>query len=245
MSRRVDELINNLMKYSHLIGGVIDIEWVRLIESIQTKIIDDIRGEAGSYDSLLSFINNLESTGKLYELIESIAREIGEEVPDPKIALTGALAGDLNIQGSKPAIIALQAIARAYAEIKLSSGPVIEPSAICPICGAKSETMYKRGNNYYMVCHFCSYTWLQSENKPTCPYCGNQSEITLGIVSDKTMRIALIKCWECGSTWRIILDESIKAPLILLPLIAMAAEKFRNVIREIEKESGYSHYSLE
>jgi hypothetical protein len=49
------------------------------------------------------------------------------------------------------------------------------------------------------------------------------------------MRVALMKCWNCNSTWRTIIDETIETPLILKPLIAMAAEKLRPALEEIER----------
>ncbi len=240
MSGRVEELLSSLSRYAHMLGFPVNVEWVRLVEELQEKIIEDVRGEASAYESLRDFVTALDARGYMLRVVEDVARALNEEVEDYSVALRAALTGDLEVKGARVVLIVLQAIARAYAERVLEKGVKIETSAICPVCGALSETMYREEGNYYMVCHFCSYKWLVSEGKPSCPYCGNRDELTIGVVSDKQMRVALIKCWKCGSSWRAILDETIKTPLILKPLIAMAAEKFRKALEEVERvvESG-------
>lgn len=238
---RVEELISSLSRYAHLLGFPVDLEWVRFIEEIQEKIMEEVRGEVLSYGSLRDLVLALDARGYLRRASLEVAGLIGEEIEDYDKAFKAALTGDLSVRGSRAVLITLQAIARAYAEELLKKGVTVEVSAYCPVCGALSETMFKEGGSYYMVCHFCSYKWLVSEAKPVCPYCGNSDELSIGLMSDKQMRVALIKCWECGSSWRAILDETIKVPLILKPLIAMAAERFRQALREVEeraRESG-------
>ena len=231
---RVEELLSSLSKYAHLVG-TINVEWVRRVEEVQEEIIVDVGGRALAYESLKAFIDALEAEGYIARAVERASRALGEEVEDYNEALRAALTGNLEVRGARVVLIVLQAIARAYAEKILERGIRVEPSALCPLCGALSETMYKEGGAYYMVCHFCSYTWLVSEGKPICPYCGNQDELSIAVISDKQMRIVLMKCWNCDSTWRTIMDETIKTPLILKPLIAMAAERLRPALEEIEK----------
>ncbi len=235
---RVEELLLNLSRYAHLLGFTVNVEWIRLIEGLQEKIMEDVRSEVPGYDSLKGFMVALESKGYITKAMEEVSKAIGEDIGDPGEAIKAALIGDLGVKGVKVALIVLQAIARAYAEEMLRREVVIETSAICPLCGALSETMFKEEGGYYMVCHFCSYKWFLSKGKPICPYCGNRDELTIAIISDKQMRVALMKCWNCGSTWRAIMDETIAVPLILKPLIAMAAEKFREALKRIEDMVG-------
>ncbi|MDM7275092.1 MAG: formate dehydrogenase accessory protein FdhE [Thermoprotei archaeon] len=232
----VEEFIRALNRYAHLLGFPVNVEWARTVESVQQEIMGEVRGAAGGYKSLREFIEALDSQGLLEKAIAKASSAMGEDVEEYRRSVEAALIGDLNVKGSKPALIALQAIARAYAEEASKKGLLIEQSAYCPICGATSETMVKAGNRYLMVCHFCTYTWIVSEKHPTCPYCGNTDMLTIGVISDKHMRIALMKCWKCGSTWRAILDETIKAPPALLPLIAMAAERYSPILATLQKE---------
>lgn len=232
---RVEELLSSLSRYAHLLGFPVNVEWVRLVEELQERIIEDVRGEAREYVSLKDFTAALSSRGYLAKAIEEVSKALAEDVDDPDVALRAALTGDLEVKGAKIALIVLQAIARAYAEEALKRGVTIETSALCPLCGALSETMIKEEGRYTMVCHFCSYKWVVSEGKPICPYCGNQDELSIAVISDKQMRVALMKCWKCDSTWRAIMDETIRTPLILKPLIAMAAEKFKPALEEIER----------
>ncbi len=232
----VEELVKTLNKYAHLLGFPINLEWVRTVESVQQDIMGEVRRLAGNYGSLREFVESLDSQGLLEKAVAKAASTIGEDVGDYRESVKAALTGDLKVKGSKPALIALQAIARAYAEEASKKEPIVEPSAYCPTCGATSETMVKSGGKYLMICHFCTYTWITSEKHPTCPYCGNKDMLTIGVISDKQMRIALMKCWKCGAKWRAILDETIKAPPVLLPLIAMAAEKYTQILATIKKE---------
>jgi len=231
----VEELVSSLSRYAHMLGFPVNIEWVRVVEEVQERVMSDVRGEASGYSSLREFVDALESRGYILRASLEASRVLGEEVEDYGRAFRAALSGDLSVRGARVVLIVLQAIARAYAEEMLKKGVRVESSAYCPICGAVSETMFKEGGMYYMVCHFCSYKWLVSADKPICPYCGNSDELSIGVLGDKQMRVALVKCWKCGATWRAIMDETIKTPLILKPLIAMAAEKFRKVLEELEK----------
>ncbi|MCS7107066.1 MAG: formate dehydrogenase accessory protein FdhE [Acidilobaceae archaeon] len=224
-----EELASALVKYAHLIGTPINVDWIKKVERAQQEIIKQVRERARESDTLSSFLSKLDSSGELPELVKKVAQEIEEEVPDVRRAIAAALSGNSEEEGFRSALLALQAVARAFAEGKEA---VAEQSAFCPLCGARSETIYRRGNKYYMVCHFCTYTWIQSTERPSCPYCGNYSEFSIGMFSDKQKRVALMKCWECGSSWRVILDESIRAPAVAIPLIGMAAEKFRRAAED-------------
>ncbi|MCX8195970.1 MAG: formate dehydrogenase accessory protein FdhE [Acidilobaceae archaeon] len=226
-----EELASALMKYAHLVGSPINLEWVKSVERVQQEIMSQVRAEARESSDLRELLSQLDSSGKLEAMVRRVAGEIGDEVKDVRKAVAAALAGNAEEEGFRSALLTLQAVARAFAEGREA---VAEQSAFCPLCGARSETSFKRGDKYYMVCHFCSYVWLQSSGKPTCPYCGNSSEISIGMFSDRQRRLALMKCWECGSTWRAILDETIRAPAIVLPLIAMGAESFRRAAEEAQ-----------
>jgi formate dehydrogenase maturation protein FdhE len=136
------------------------------------------------------------------------------------------------VPGFRSGFLALQAVARAYSSRLLEEGVVEEPSAKCPVCGVRSETMVRRGGDYFMVCHFCSYEWRVSRGRIMCPYCGALNPISIGIYSDKKRRLGLAHCQECGGTWRCILDETIRAPRQLLPLIALGAEVYRRLLEE-------------
>jgi len=133
------------------------------------------------------------------------------------------LAGDIDTPGAKAALITVQAVARAVARLR---DPVNLLSATCPVCGAESKTMVAR-DALYMVCHFCGYQWIVSRGEVVCPYCGTNDPISIGVFTDKKRRIGLFTCQECGSTWRAIMDRSIRAPATLLPLIAVGAEHYR------------------
>ncbi len=64
-----------------------------------------------------------------------------------------------------------------------------------------------------------------------CPFCGNDNKFKLGTFMDKEWKYGLMFCQECGSYWRVIWDEEMaSAPSIVLPLLAMAAERFRTAL---------------
>jgi len=215
-----------LDKYLHLLrGGTVDKEKALLVERIQLELMaeaeslleGEIPGEAQAA------LDKLERMGWLDQAIRRVGSRINDEPGDPKKALEAFLRGDLDEPGARAALIVVQAVARLVAEHR---EPVNLLSAMCPVCGAESRTMVSR-DALYMVCHFCGYQWIVSRGEVVCPYCGSNDPISIGVFTDKRRRIGLFTCQECGSTWRGILDRSIRAPPILLPLIAYGAEIFR------------------
>ncbi|MDP8003501.1 MAG: formate dehydrogenase accessory protein FdhE [Caldisphaera sp.] len=231
----IEEFISSLRKYSHLVGFKIDLEMARKIEEIQLKIIKDIDEKIKDIDlsDLNNFVSELSKKNIMQEFIMEASQELGEGIgiKDADNALKEALEGNMNIKGARSSLIVLQAISRFFAEkYEKNNGQIINESPYCPVCGSESKTMIKDGNRYKMICHFCGYTWIVSNNGLVCPFCGNREEFSLGFFSDREERIGLMYCQRCGSDWRIILDESIKAPSILLPLIALGGEKFRGAL---------------
>ncbi|AFZ71031.1 uncharacterized protein involved in formate dehydrogenase formation [Caldisphaera lagunensis DSM 15908] len=231
----IEEFVSSIRRYGHLAGFKIDIEIARKIEEIQLNIINDINKMISNlqYDDLNSFVSSLSQQGTLQELIKETSKSLGEEIEkkDADNALKEALEGNMDFKGAKTSLIVLQALSRLYAEkFEEKNGNISNQSPYCPVCGSESKTMIKTNNEYKMVCHFCGYTWKVSDKKIVCPYCGNDEEFSLGIFSDKEGRIGLVFCQKCKSSWRIILDESIKAPSIVLPLIALGGEKFKGAL---------------
>lgn len=240
MGELMEDVAAALMRYAHLIGSSFNVEWVRRVENAQRKIMEAVAEDVKNHDDLEELLAHLLQSGRLYDLASMLARELGEEIASGKDSIEAALSGNSEAPGFRAGFLTIQAVARAFAE---EAESVESSDASCPICGSRSETMWKREGDYYMVCHFCGYTWLQSRKRPSCPYCGNKVEISLFIVTDKQRRVALLKCEECKSTWRAVIDETIRAPPILVPLIAMAAEKFRPVVKQVS--GSFERYSTE
>jgi len=228
----IEEFVFSLRRYNHLIGFKIDIDVAKKIEEIQLNIIKNIEIMFNEIDlsDLTRFISKLSENGVLQRFIQEVSEVMGEgiEVADADKVLKEALDGNMNIRGARSSLIALQAVSRFFADKYLGTkGEIKRESAFCPICGSESKTMVKEGNRYKMVCHFCGYKWTVSEGIIVCPYCGNKDSFSLGLFTDKERRVGLVYCQNCGTSWRIVLDETIKAPTITLPLIAIGAEKFR------------------
>lgn len=228
------ELVTSLSVYRQLHGlRDLEVDYVRRVEEAQAEAMERISGLAGSAGSLVELVDVLVERGVLGEITGLIAGRVGLERP-PRVGreeVARVLSGDIDFPGGRAILLALQAVARSYAEEKIKGGVEGRLTNLCPLCGAASETMYRRKGGYYMVCHFCSYTWRVSEAIPRCPRCGGEPPIDVGIVSDKQRRLGLAKCTRCGYTWRIILDEHVKAPLIALPLIALGAERLRETLK--------------
>ncbi|MCE4599478.1 MAG: formate dehydrogenase accessory protein FdhE [Desulfurococcales archaeon] len=232
ISKMLEEFELGLRKYRHFIKRLdLDVESIKRVEEVQLKIgelLKDSRILDGR-EGLREVIGKLLDSGILARLVEEASMELNLTSPgDLEEALKRVLAGDLDYPGAHATLIVLQGIARFYADSVLErEGLGHEPSAKCPLCGAMSETMVKKGDAYTMVCHFCAYQWVVSRRSLMCPYCGSTHPISIGIYSDKKKRIALARCQDCGATWRLILDESIRPPRVLLPLIALGAEAYR------------------
>jgi len=217
-----------LVKYGHFFKHMkLDRGLVLAVEEVQLDVMKEAYNEIDVGESLDRNIKRLTERGLIRSWASRIAGVIGEEHRD--LDVLDALAGGLEKPGARSTLLAVQAVARAYANKLLENGVGYEPSARCPVCGLESKTMVKRGRFYNMVCHFCGYEWRVSD-RIVCPFCGSRDPVSIGVFSDRARRVALARCQDCGSTWRVIMDESINAPRILLPLIALRAEAFRTVL---------------
>ncbi len=233
VEERLREFEKALDKYLHLLrGGRIDREKTMLVERIELEIIQELEEELspdGTPQPLDRLLDRLEECGWLHAKILEVAERIGEDQVNPTKALESFLVGDVEAPGAKAAFIVVQAVAR-YLASKTPARDMV--SSRCPVCGAESKTMTVEGDGYYMVCPFCGYAWRVSKDRVVCPFCGSDNPVSIGVYMDRKRRIGLFVCQECGSTWRGILDRSIRAPRILLPLISLGAEAFRAFLRE-------------
>lgn len=234
-SKKLEEFREALRKYGHLVRvREFDPELASSIEERQLQIIEDalrvIRERKPS--SLEELLNALLADGRLQRYVTIMAEALGETISDPEDTIRAVIEGEEAASGFRSGFLALQAVARAYADAALGEGLAEEPSSRCQLCGAKSETMVKRGEDYVMICHFCYYEWVVSRGRMMCPYCGTADPIAIGIYTDKRRRLGLAHCQNCGSTWRYVMDEGIKAPRQLLPLIAFGAEVYRRFLEE-------------
>ena len=238
--RRVNELVTAITRYRQLHGLNVDLRVARSVEDLQARIILELK-ERGVVKELSSAS---EALRRLLErersLLLEFYRAASELTGDPEVpgdfddVLASALSGDVEKPGARAILLVVQAVARAVAEERLNSGePESDLSVYCPVCGAASETMYKRKGVFYMVCHFCGYTWrITGSDLLVCPACGATAPIDVGVVADKHKRLGMAACQRCGFRWRVILDEHLRAPLIVLPLIAMGAERYRPALEE-------------
>jgi len=162
--------------------------------------------------------------------------EIRNNVEEPKEALNNLIAGRTDTNGTKVVVLITQAIARSYAMAYEEIYGIKEVRDYrCPLCGSKSDIIAKwPDGSYRMVCPFCGYTWIISKNKLICPKCGSKNPISLGVFTDKEMRVGFFVCQDCGFKAKIILDSNLasRIPRILLPLLASAGERFRDLVRE-------------
>jgi len=245
--RRVNELVTAITRYRQLHGLNVDLRVARSVEDLQARIIVGLRGSnavRGAASASQALARLLEE-GVLEEFYRAAAQLTGDP-EDPgslEEVIAAAVRGDVEKPGVKAMLLVMQAVARAVAESRLEEeGPGSELGVTCPVCGAASETMYKRKGAYYMVCHFCGYTWrVRGSELLVCPSCGATAPIDVGVVADKHRRLGLAACQRCGYTWRVIMDEHLKAPLIVLPLIAMGAERFRPALEEALKGGDGDH----
>ena len=241
MEERLLAFERYLRRYSARLGLKVDVELAKKVERVQLKIMDDVRAaldRALSKDvKLVNVLAALYDSGKLKEYVLEVSRELGGEAPDINVgeALAAAVSGNLEVRGSKEALMAVQAVARALAEsYEEAYGNVEEPSPYCPLCDSESDLMIKQGVEYRMVCPLCGYEWVVSRGYMKCPYCGNSNPFKLGVLSDRERLVGLAVCQECGSTWKIVVDEEIAtAPRTLLPLFAMASERLRSVAESL------------
>ncbi len=233
----LDEFTRAYRKYSHFFSHLkADAGLIRRVEEAQQAVMERVRSLLDTSLSLEENLDKPEVKRELEQAVEEIARALGDEPPNPEEALEAVSSGRVDGPG-RIGLLALQAVARAYADKLLEEqGPGYEPSQYCPVCGTPSQTMVKEERSFYMVCHFCTYKWLVSQRGLLCPYCGNTNPVSIGLFSDRKRRVALALCQECGTLWNIIVDESIKAPRVLLPLIALNAQAYRVFIPDSLKE---------
>ncbi len=243
----IEEFKAAIHRYKHLLrGGEIDYDAAVRVESIELEIIERLRSEE-------SIVRVLEAEpleralarlrDRVERLILEVAERMGEESVEPARALEAFYTGDTSVPGFSSALVVVQAFARLKAKLYEDSNGIIKHvSPVCPVCGALSKTMQVGGDEkYYMICPFCGYKWLVSEGRLVCPYCGNSDALSVGIFSGKkTKRLGLAWCQKCGSTWRVVLDTSIRVPRLLLPLIAHGAEIYRPFIRDSAGRGGES-----
>ncbi|MGC9209710.1 MAG: formate dehydrogenase accessory protein FdhE [Acidilobus sp.] len=234
----LDRFERALRRYSRLLGLKIDLDLARKVEAIQERIKRDVakfmEAKGGLLSSLSDLLARLSDAGLLSAYIVEVGSEIGDEV-NPSSAeesLAKAFEGDVDAKGARSALLAFQAIARAYAEAYERANGIIESTTpYCPLCGSESRTMVRVGQDMLMVCHVCGYAWRISKGVLTCPFCGNSNPFTVGVFTDKDRRLGLAYCQQCGSTWRVIFDDDMaSAPRILLPLLALAAERLRGAL---------------
>ncbi len=238
--RRVNELVTAITRYRQLHGLNVDLRVARGVEDFQARVILELKER-----ELLEGVSTAsEALARLLDrergLLEEFYRGAAELTGDPEDPggleeiIEAALRGYVEKPGARAVLLVLQAVARAVAESVLErEGPGSELSIYCPVCGAASETMYKRKGAYYMVCHFCGYTWqVTGGDLLVCPSCGATAPIDVGVVADKHKRLGMAACQRCGFRWRVIMDEHLRAPLIVLPLIAMGAERYRPALDE-------------
>ena len=241
MSSNPDDLTvfeRALTRYSRILGLKVDVKVAVKVEALQRKIIDDVKrlleGQGVDGVSLSDLLARLSNAGLLRDYIVYIGRELNDEVSPDKAeeSLARALEGDVESRGARSALLAFQAVARAFAEAyEGSKGTVDDDSPYCPLCGSESRTMVRRDDGFHMVCHMCGLEWRVSRDALKCPYCGNTNPFSVGLFTDKDRRLGLAYCQECGSTWRVILDSDMaSAPRVLLPLLALAAERLRGAL---------------
>ena len=212
-----------LKKYGFLMLDEPDLEEAKKVEEAQLLILRRVRGAIDLSKGLEEVIDSMEADGSLSEAAEEIADALGWQAP---------AGGDSRDREVVPVVLAIQAVARAYAEEYERKNGVVEwEGDRCPLCGTESDAMVVEGDRYYMICPLCGYKWLQSEGSLRCPRCGE--EVKLGVYSDKSGLLGLAKCQGCGHTWHIVLGD-IDAPRIVIPLIAMGAERFRRALPDLK-----------
>lgn len=235
VEEKLAEFEKALDKYLHLLrGGRIDRDLAVKIEKAQLEIINQLSLVLPNPpDEAQSALRALHEKRLLAEIVRRTAALTGDEPVDIDEALAAFQSGDLEKPGARTMLIVVQAIARYIAEKRLEKeGPPEALTPYCPVCGAESKTMIVGNDGFYMVCPFCAYQWRISRDRVVCPYCGSANPISIGVFTDRRRRIGLFVCQECGSTWRGILDRSIRAPRILLPLISLGAESFRRFAKD-------------
>ncbi len=224
-----------MKKYGALMLEEPDVNSARKVEETQLIIMRELYDKIDESRTLEDVLVDLEANGSLRNTIERVARELGTQLSeDPINAYRRLVGGEGDLEGpdATPIILAIQAIARAYAEkYEYRNGISSGKDNTCPLCGTESDTMIVEGREYCMVCPMCGHKWRISEGSPVCPRCGEDRK--LGVYSDRGGILGLATCQSCGYSWHMILGK-VEAPRIMLPLIAMGAERFRRALPDRE-----------
>ncbi|WP_131160048.1 formate dehydrogenase accessory protein FdhE [Aeropyrum pernix] len=233
--RRVSELVRSLMSYKSLHKlDLPDLEKVKEVERLQSEIIEDLRGriDVERCDARCVILKSGELLGR--EKLDGYCRRaqslLGLEPSGCSPEDLAGLAETTSIDPDKTGglLLVVQGLLRGLSEeLKRQGYSWSGISHRCPVCGLESETMVRKGDGYYMVCHMCFFTWLVSRGIPVCPRCGSTVPLEVGIFTDKSRRIGLGFCSRCGYSWRILLDQYMSVPDHAAPLIALGAERFR------------------
>ncbi len=234
--RRLREFRLALSRYEHLSGVRVDkglslkVEEAELV--VEEALLPAAREAVSQGLDFKGYVERIEAAGSLERLASEAASILGYrgETLDYRTALARLAEGAEVGEEERLAFILIQGAARAYARAyEEAYGRAEALTAECPLCGGSSDVMVKREDGYYMVCPFCFYEW-RTGAEVACPYCGSTDRLAIGMFMDRARRVALAHCQDCGSSWKVVLDPSIRAPRVLLPLIALAAEKYKALI---------------
>ncbi|MGC9178455.1 MAG: hypothetical protein ACP5G6_08655, partial [Conexivisphaera sp.] len=143
-----------MKKYGALMLEEPDVNSARKVEETQLIIMRKLYDKIDESRTLEDVLVDLEANGSLRNTIEGVARELGMQLSaDPIYAYRKLVGGEVDPEGSDamPIILAIQAIARAYAEkYEHRNGISSGKDNTCPLCGTESDTMIVEGREYYM-----------------------------------------------------------------------------------------------
>lgn len=234
--KRLREFRVALSKYEHLSGVRVDKGHALKFEEAELTVEEELLGEARNAVArgvdFEGYMQALEASGRLVKLASTVSSILGYSVESLNYeeALSKLAAGGDVGEEERVAFAVVQGAARAYARAyEEAVGRVEKLTAECPVCGGVTDLVVRRDDGYYAVCPFCYYEWRIGSDL-ACPYCGSRDRIGIGIFMDRSRRVGLAHCQTCGTSWKVILDPSIRAPRSILPLIALAAEKYRSLI---------------
>ena len=241
INRELDEFKYGLNRVKRILKLEIPLDIAITIEKNQLTIIKSLLPVARDFVKRGSTLEDLisQTSEKVikeyyYKFAEDL--DVRNNVEEPKEALNNLIAGRTDTNGTKIVVLITQAIARSYATAYEEIYGIKEVrDHRCPLCGSESDIIVKWSDgSYRMICPFCGYMWIISRNKLVCPKCGSTSPVSLGVFTNKEMKVGLFVCQDCGFKAKIILDPDLasRIPRILLPLLASAGDRFRGLIRE-------------